>query len=146
VSDAWQLASPNYPNPGLELSAGGRTARREYKNFQTNPFQGPCSPVAAPPVKPPRSPIRLRPAAALPRLSQALADGGQLHIAVPDASRYAEGEDAPFQEFSVEHINFLGPDSPANLLNGYGFRRIFCDQRMLTVNYRIAPDRQPDSK
>jgi SAM-dependent methyltransferase len=76
--------------------------------------------------------------AALRRLSQVLADEGQLHIAVPDASRYAEGEDAPFQEFSVEHINFFGPDSLANLLNGYGFRRIFCDQRMITVNYRTT--------
>ena len=75
---------------------------------------------------------------ALRRLSQVLADGGQLHIAVPDASRYAEGEDAPFQEFSVEHINFFGPDSLANLLSGYGFRRVFCDQRMITVNYRTT--------
>ena len=73
---------------------------------------------------------------ALRRLSQVLTDGGRLHIAVPDASRYAEGEDAPFQEFSVEHINFFGPHSLTNLLMGYGFRRIACDQRIMTANYR----------
>ena len=75
---------------------------------------------------------------ALRRLSDVLVDEGRLLIAVPDGSRYAEGEDAPFQEFSIEHINFFGPDSLTNLLNGYGFRCIFCDQRMMAVNYRTA--------
>jgi SAM-dependent methyltransferase len=75
---------------------------------------------------------------ALRCLLQLLADGGRLHIVVPDASRYAEGEDAPFQEFSVEHINFFGPDSLANLLVDHGFRSIFCDQRMITVNHRTT--------
>jgi len=32
-------------------------------------------------------------------------------ITVPDASRYAAGDDAPFQEFSLEHINYFGPQS-----------------------------------
>ncbi len=75
---------------------------------------------------------------ALRRLSEVLADGGRLHIAVPDASRYTEGEDAPFQEFSVEHINYFGPDSLTNLLLRYGFRRIFSEQRMMTVNVRTT--------
>jgi SAM-dependent methyltransferase len=75
---------------------------------------------------------------ALRRLSEVLAEGGQLHIVVPDASRYADGEDAPFQEFSVEHINFFGPDSLTNLLGGYGFRHIVSEQRKITVNYRTA--------
>ena len=76
--------------------------------------------------------------AALRRLAQVLAEEGRLHIAVPDASRYAEGDDAPFQEFSVEHINFFGPDSLTNLVNGYGFRHLGCEQRMMTVNYRTT--------
>ena len=76
--------------------------------------------------------------AALRRLSQVLANSGRLLIAVPDASRYAEGEDAPFQEFSVEHINFFGPGSLTNLLNDYGFRRLSSEQRMMTVNWRTT--------
>jgi predicted SAM-dependent methyltransferase len=38
-----------------------------------------------------------------------LAPTGKIYIAVPDASQYINGEDAPFQEFSIEHINFFGP-------------------------------------
>jgi len=53
------------------------------------------------------------------------------YIEVPDASIYYKGEDAPFQEFSPEHINFFGPDSLRNLMitNGFtpiSFRTRYC--------------------
>jgi SAM-dependent methyltransferase len=67
-----------------------------------------------------------------------LADGGLVYLAVPDASRYAEGEDAPFQEFSVEHINFFGPQSLTNLMNVSGFARIDMEQGMIMSNRRTT--------
>lgn len=77
---------------------------------------------------------------ALRQLRELLTPDGNLFITVPDASRYAEGEDAPFQEFSVEHINFFGPDSLVNLLQANGFVKTSIQQDMIESNYRtITP-------
>jgi SAM-dependent methyltransferase len=76
--------------------------------------------------------------AALTKLATMLAPGGRLFLTVPDASRYAEGEDAPFQEFSVEHINFFGPVSLANLMAAHGFRPIYTAQEQQRQNVRTV--------
>ena len=77
---------------------------------------------------------------ALQKLRNMLSAEGSLFITVPDASRYAQGEDAPFQEFSVEHINFFGPDSLANLLKISGFVPISIKEDMIESSYRtITP-------
>ena len=44
---------------------------------------------------------------AVEKLLALLREGGRVYVEVPDASRYDSGLDAPFQEFSVEHINFF---------------------------------------
>jgi SAM-dependent methyltransferase len=75
---------------------------------------------------------------ALIRLSKLLTPQGQLYFVVPDASRYGEGEDAPFQEFSSEHINFFGPMSLSNLLVRHGFSLTACQQSMIQGNYRTS--------
>lgn len=62
--------------------------------------------------------------------------GGRVFISVPNASRYAEGEDAPFQEFSMEHINFFGPGSLSNLMATRGFVPIAMIEDILPVNLR----------
>ena len=64
--------------------------------------------------------------------------GGRLFVTVPDASRYATGEDAPFQEFSVEHINYFGPASMANLLDAHGFDQLFCERGTIQTNVRTV--------
>jgi hypothetical protein len=46
---------------------------------------------------------------------------GRVFLEVPDASRYAAALDAPFQEFSLEHINFFSGASLANLMRVRGF-------------------------
>jgi 2-polyprenyl-3-methyl-5-hydroxy-6-metoxy-1,4-benzoquinol methylase len=61
-------------------------------------------------------------AATLRRLRSALAPGGLLFVEVPDASRFERGSDAPFQEFSVEHINFFSGRSLAAVVERSGFR------------------------
>ncbi len=60
----------------------------------------------------------------LAKLHRALADEGLLLISVPDAGRFASEEDAPFQQFSTEHINFFSAASLANLLHVHGFATV----------------------
>ncbi len=47
---------------------------------------------------------------------------------VPDATRFAMSPDAPFQEFSIEHINYFTPVSLVNLMGRYGFSEVFSEQ------------------
>jgi predicted TPR repeat methyltransferase len=54
-----------------------------------------------------------------------LASGGMLYFEVPDASRYDEWFSAPYQFFSMEHVNFFSPQSLSNLLARHGFSPIF---------------------
>ncbi len=75
---------------------------------------------------------------ALQKLNNMLTIGGSIFITVPDASRYPEGEDAPFQEFSLEHINFFGRGSLKNLLEVNGFEQFSCQQGMIESNYRTT--------
>lgn len=72
----------------------------------------------------------------LRKIRTILSDDGKFYIAVPDASEYYSGEDAPFQEFSVEHINFFGPTSLSNLLKKYGFSTLKVFQDLIEVNHR----------
>lgn len=61
----------------------------------------------------------------LARIASLLMPGGQLFIAVPDASRFdinRQGE--PFLEFASEHINFFTPTSLDRLLATQGFTKI----------------------
>lgn len=50
-----------------------------------------------------------------------LRPGGRMYLEVPDASRYEPRLDAPFQEFSVEHIGFFSKTSLTNLMRTRGF-------------------------
>jgi 2-polyprenyl-3-methyl-5-hydroxy-6-metoxy-1,4-benzoquinol methylase len=67
-----------------------------------------------------------------------LSDNGCFFISVPDASRYAEGEDAPYQEFSLEHINFFGPLSLTNLMHANGFESVASKQNLVETNYHTT--------
>ncbi len=55
------------------------------------------------------------------QLGRWLTPQGMLIVEVPDAEHFAKGVNAPFQEFSVEHVNFFSKASLANLLGGFGF-------------------------
>ncbi|MEH2414965.1 class I SAM-dependent methyltransferase [Nostoc sp.] len=58
---------------------------------------------------------------ALSILGNMLSDDGILFIDVPDVSRFSMYSDAPFQQFSMEHINFFSPISLSNLVKHFGF-------------------------
>lgn len=49
---------------------------------------------------------------------------GKVYVEVPDASRLAGQPDAPFQEFSTEHINFFSGASLSNLFGRNGFETV----------------------
>ncbi|HET6898951.1 MAG TPA: class I SAM-dependent methyltransferase, partial [Vicinamibacteria bacterium] len=61
---------------------------------------------------------------ALDGVARLLAPGGILYVEVPDATRFADFPNAPFQDFSTEHINFFGPLSLDNLMGAHGFTRV----------------------
>ena len=61
----------------------------------------------------------------LAKLYNLLSPAGKLYIEVPDATKFTYSPDAPFQEFSIEHINFFSSTSLANLMGAYGFFEIF---------------------
>ena len=61
---------------------------------------------------------------AIRHLQRLLSPDGRVYIEVPDASRYKSAQDAPFQEFSIEHINFFSRKSLSNLMAARGFRVI----------------------
>ncbi len=76
----------------------------------------------------------------LVKLWNMLSTNGYLVVSVPDASRFSLDQDAPFQEFSLEHLNFFGPISLQNLLEAHGFSPISHRQDLEQINYRtIAP-------
>ncbi len=58
------------------------------------------------------------------RFHELLRERGRVYLEVPDASRYVPHLDAPFQEFSVEHINFFSRKSLTNLMQARGFRAL----------------------
>jgi len=62
---------------------------------------------------------------ALATLGDALAPGGLLYLEVPDLEGFHLTNEAPFQEFSTEHINFFTRASLTNLLGRHGFRPAF---------------------
>jgi SAM-dependent methyltransferase len=72
----------------------------------------------------------------LQKLWRIIKPGGKFFIAVPDGSQYFNGQDAPFQEFSVEHINFFGPGSLENLMKKNKFPKVDITQEMIEVNHK----------
>jgi len=57
-----------------------------------------------------------------------LSRGGLVYIEVPDSIGFAGRPDAPFQEFSTEHINFFSATSLTNLMERFGFSVILSQQ------------------
>jgi SAM-dependent methyltransferase len=58
---------------------------------------------------------------ALRHVHRLLAPRGRVYAEVPDAANLAGRPDAPYQEFSTEHINFFSTASLANLFRTTGF-------------------------
>jgi SAM-dependent methyltransferase len=68
--------------------------------------------------------------AAVEEIGKIITGKGQLYAEVPDVSAFAKVPDAPFQQFSLEHINFFSVQSLANLMMTRGFRQVY-SQRLV---------------
>ncbi len=66
--------------------------------------------------------------ASLDIVARLLKSCGQLYIEVPDATRYDHHFSAPFQFFSMEHINYFSPRSLNNLMERHGFSVVFTER------------------
>jgi SAM-dependent methyltransferase len=60
-------------------------------------------------------------------ISQIIKTNGLLFIGVPNTSDFNPAVNAPYQEFSTEHINYFCLDSLQNLLGQYGFELALLD-------------------
>ncbi|MBF0463549.1 MAG: class I SAM-dependent methyltransferase [Nitrospirae bacterium] len=69
-----------------------------------------------------------------------LKDHGLLFIEVPDAERFDLYISAPFQQFSIEHINYFSQYSIKNLLSIFHFKILKMQQNECKLNRTIHPD------
>ena len=87
---------------------------------------------------------------------------GTLIVEVPDAENFAHARNAPYQEFSVEHISYFSAPALENLMGLHGFSRVALRRELchagssltepvLTMLFRrgasrVAPSREPASE
>ena len=76
--------------------------------------------------------------AALTDLRALLSPGGLVYFEVPDVTAFADWPNAPYQDFSTEHINFFSPMSLRNLMRRYGFTQRFLEQNHREQSYRTV--------
>ena len=74
--------------------------------------------------------------AAFDQLRALLSEDGLLYVEVPDVTAFADWPNAPYQDFSTEHINFFSPVSLSNLMLRHGFTRVFLEQNHRDQSYR----------
>ncbi len=74
----------------------------------------------------------------LQQVKSCLGAGGSLYVEVPDASRYDRHFSAPFQLFSMEHINYFSPVSLGNLLARHGFAPVFSERKVNPLSAQAA--------
>jgi SAM-dependent methyltransferase len=67
-----------------------------------------------------------------------VAPGGLLYVEVPDATAFADWPNAPYQDFSTEHLNFFAPVSLANLMSRRGFSPVFSEQNHREQSYKTV--------
>lgn len=75
---------------------------------------------------------------ALREVRDVLSPQGLVYVEVPDAYSFADWPNAPFQDFSTEHINFFSPVSLANLMGRHGFAPRFSEQNAREQSYRTT--------
>jgi SAM-dependent methyltransferase len=94
---------------------------------------------------------------ALNKITSLLVIDSLILIEVPDATRFADLPDAPFQEFSTEHIDFFSQTSLNNLLELHGYDLIRSEQNdrpqsdstimpVITAVYRYSGNRNRPTK
>lgn len=67
-----------------------------------------------------------------------LSPAGLLYVEVPDVTAFADWSNAPYQDFSTEHINFFSPISLDNLMLRHGFTRVFLERNHREQSYKTV--------
>jgi len=75
---------------------------------------------------------------AFAQLRTILAPGGLLYVEVPDVTAFADWPNAPYQDFSTEHINFFSPASLRNLMRRHGFSPVFLEQNHREQSFKTV--------
>ena len=75
---------------------------------------------------------------AFAQLREILAPGGLLYVEVPDVTAFADWPNAPFQDFSTEHINFFSPQSLRNLMQRHALSTVFLEQNHREQSFRTV--------
>ena len=76
---------------------------------------------------------------AIEQFHRLLRKGGRVYLEAPDASRYEPRLDAPFQEFSIEHINFFSKTSLVNLMQARGFHVVEAGHTVRSLHEVTCP-------
>jgi SAM-dependent methyltransferase len=71
-------------------------------------------------------------------LSKILPPRGLLYVEVPDVTAFADWPNAPYQDFSTEHINFFSPVSLSNLMQRHAFSRVFLERNHRDQSYKTV--------
>ena len=87
----------------------------------------------------------------LPVVTGLLKESGTLMVAIPDAANFSSDPLSPFDEFSVEHVNFFTKKSLANLMNTFCLKPTyseslnapFYDSSVLVSFFKKSATRQP---
>lgn len=74
------------------------------------------------------------------KIRSLLNENGLLFIEVPDIEKFWQYVSAPFQQFSIEHINYFSKYSLANLLSLFSFRTIKVKDNVSKLSQMIDPD------
>ena len=72
------------------------------------------------------------------QLRALLNPSGLLYVEVPDVTAFADWPNAPYQDFSTEHINFFSPVSLGNLMRRHHFTEVFLEQNHREQSYRTV--------
>jgi SAM-dependent methyltransferase len=75
---------------------------------------------------------------AFAQLRALLNPAGLLYVEVPDVTAFANWPNAPYQDFSTEHINFFSPVSLRNLMRRHGFTEVFLEQNHREQSYKTV--------
>lgn len=75
---------------------------------------------------------------ALREVHDVLSPNGIVYVEVPDALTFADWPNAPYQDFSTEHINFFSPVSLGNLMARHGFVTRFIEQNAREQSHRTT--------
>jgi SAM-dependent methyltransferase len=67
-------------------------------------------------------------------IQNAMQEEGSVYIEVPDAARYTDFVDAPFQDFNTEHINHFSTTSLQNFLRVNKFEPLACGEKVISAS------------